>query len=419
MPTCDPFLIVGASTRAAAFSAIRSGMQTQTADLFSDWDLKQHCLAFQIPSSEYPHGLHDLFCRIKPTTWMYTGALENYPTLIDQLASKSRLIGNPGYVLRRARDPFLVRDTLQKAAIPHLEVTTPKDAHNQEGLWLLKPFRSAGGSHIQFLDQVISPQLHNVSRNTTRSIRRPLFCQKWLSGPSVTAIYLSSLEQVQLIGVTKQLVGERSFHARSFSYCGSIGPLPLEASLSDKFLVLGNTLSRTFGLRGVWGLDCVLSNSTPYAIEINPRWSASLEVIERALNLDLFTLHVNACEQASHSVAFDQNENTHANPLLQSSSYTNNLVGTAPCVGKAILYADRDRIAPEPSAWFRLFDLKYPQMKTTTNYNTFPYAADIPNKGELIRQGQPMLTLMVAGNTVKLAEKRLQHTARMLYERTF
>lgn len=413
MPTCGPFLIVGASARAAAFSAIRSGMQTETVDLFSDWDLKQHCLTFQIPSSEYPHGLHDFFCRIKPTTWMYTGALENYPTLIDQLASKSRLIGNPGYVLRRARDPFLVQDTLQKAAIPYLEVTTPKNAQNQEGQWLMKPFRSGGGSHIQFLDEVVSPRLNNVSHPN------PLFCQKWLSGPSVTAIYLSSLNQVQLIGVTKQLVGERSFHARSFSYCGSIGPLPLEENLSDKFLVLGNTLSRTFGLRGIWGLDCVLSNSTPYAIEINPRWSASLEVIERALNLDVFTQHVNACEQASHSVAFAQNVNSHANPLLQPSSFTNNLVRTTPCVGKAILYADRDRVAPEPSAWFRTFDLKYPETKTTTNYNIFPYVADIPNKGELLRQGQPMLTLMVAGNTLKLVEKRLQHIARVLYEQTF
>ena len=135
MPTCGPFLIVGASARAAAFSALRSGMQTQTVDLFSDWDLKQHCRSFQIPPNEYPYGLYDLFCRIKPTTWMYTGALENYPTLIDQLASKSRLIGNPGYVLRRARDPFLIQDTLQKAALPYLEVTTPKNAQHQGRQW--------------------------------------------------------------------------------------------------------------------------------------------------------------------------------------------------------------------------------------------------------------------------------------------
>ena len=417
MPTCGPFLIVGASARAAAFSALRSGMQTQTVDLFSDWDLKQHCRSFQIPPSEYPYGLHDLFCRIKPTTWMYTGALENYPTLIDQLASKSRLIGNPGYVLRRARDPFLIQDTLQKAALPYLEVTTPKNAQHQGRQWLLKPFRSGGGSHIQFLDEVVSPRLNNISHNKARY---PLFCQKWFSGPSVTAIYLSSLNQVQLIGVTKQLVGERNFHARPFSYCGSIGPLPLEASLSDKLLVLGNTLSHTFVLRGIWGLDCVLSNSTPYAIEINPRWSASLEVIERALNLDVFTQHVNACEQASHSVAFPQNENSHANSSLQPSSYASNLMRTTACVGKAILYADRDRFAPEPSAWFRTCGLKYPATKTTrTNYSTFPYAADIPNKGELIRQGQPMLTLRVAANTLKLAEKRLQRTARLLYEQTF
>ena len=30
-----------------------------------------------------------------------------------------------------------------------------------------------------------------------------------------------------------------------------------------------------------------------------------------------------------------------------------------------------------------------------------------------------MLTLMVAANTLKLAEKRLQRTARLLYEQTF
>src|SRR3954471_8212952 len=100
----SPLAIVGASTRAAASSAVRAGFQPLAADLFADADLRQIATATRI--SPYPEGFADWLRTIEPPGWMYTGALENHPDLIDQLAWIAPLWGNPGEVLARVRSPW-------------------------------------------------------------------------------------------------------------------------------------------------------------------------------------------------------------------------------------------------------------------------------------------------------------------------
>ncbi len=92
--------IVGASTRSAAASALRAGFQPITADLFADADLRAIATATRI--SPYPEGLVDWLRAVEPPAWMYTGALENHPELVDQMAWIAPLWGNPGDVLTRA-----------------------------------------------------------------------------------------------------------------------------------------------------------------------------------------------------------------------------------------------------------------------------------------------------------------------------
>src|SRR5207249_9264748 len=80
--------------------------------------------------------------------------------------------------------------------------------------------------------------------------------------------------------VTRQLVGEPWLHAAPFHYCGSIGPLPLSESLWRKFWRIGTVLAKAFRLRGLFGVDCVLRDGIPWPVEVNPRYPASVEVLE-------------------------------------------------------------------------------------------------------------------------------------------
>src|SRR5687768_8535892 len=99
MPHHDPLAIVGASARSAAASAVRAGFQPITADLFADADLRRIATATRI--SPYPEGILDWLRTMQPPAWMYTGALENHPELVDQMAWVAPLWGNPGEVLTR------------------------------------------------------------------------------------------------------------------------------------------------------------------------------------------------------------------------------------------------------------------------------------------------------------------------------
>ena len=98
-------LIFGASTRAAAFSALRAGLRPWCADLFADVDLRARCDTFRLRSGGYPQEFVELANQELPGPWMYTGALENWPRLIARLASRRGLWGNGANPLAMARSP--------------------------------------------------------------------------------------------------------------------------------------------------------------------------------------------------------------------------------------------------------------------------------------------------------------------------
>ena len=76
---------------------------------------------------------------------------------------------------------------------------------------------------------------------------------------------------------------------------------------------------------GVNGIDFVARDASLYAIEVNPRWSASMELVERAYGLSMFGAHAAACT-AGALPAFD---------LARARR-------RAGAIGKAVVFARRD-----------------------------------------------------------------------------
>ena len=145
----ERLMIFGASTRAAAQSAVRAGFRPLCADHFADEDLFE--LAEVLPISRYPRGLveaaknveqseartvgrghfgrgptvrehsrdHDSSASLAHATaqvpWIYTGALENHPRLLKKLTALQPLYGNAVDVVTRVRDPFRLARVLTSA----------------------------------------------------------------------------------------------------------------------------------------------------------------------------------------------------------------------------------------------------------------------------------------------------------------
>lgn len=368
----EVLVIVGASVRAAAFSALRAGLQPWCVDLFADADLVSRCPVRRLPRSDYPHALPRIVEQAPAGPWMYTGALENYPHIVHAIAGQRPLWGNDADVLARVRSPRFLRELLTSAGLPSPELRLPEDGPPPHGRWLVKPIAGAGGSGIR---------IHDPTPHTPRA-GRALYWQEFILGEARAAIYVGDGTKARLLGVTRQLVGEDWLHAASFHYCGSIGPLTLATGERRAFEQLGDTLAAGCGLRGLFGVDCVMRDGLPWTVEVNPRYTASVEVLEHALQIQAL-----------------------ASPECQRGPALALGAGRAHrrIVGKAILFASQATIFPERGPWDAALQ--------ATSADDLPAYADIPSSGETIAVGKPILTFFSQAETTTACLERLRAIA--------
>ncbi len=259
-------LVVGASVRSLAWSARRAGFLPIGLDLFGDQDLLAVGPAQQIGARDYPLGLEALAASYPDgISCVYSGALENHPGLVDALSRQRPLWGISGKALRAARDPVRVATALRDAGLPAPEVRLEPVGLPRDGRWVQKPRASAGGRRIEVW----------VSGSTR--FEEPSYFQQRLFGDTFSAVYLAREDLVELLGVTVQLMGRGG---SEFAYQGSCGPVALTPRIRRVFEKLGSVLASELGLAGVFGLDTVIHEGEPWVVEINPRYSASVEVLE-------------------------------------------------------------------------------------------------------------------------------------------
>jgi predicted ATP-grasp superfamily ATP-dependent carboligase len=383
VPPGECLLIVGASARAAAFSALRAGLRPECADLFADADLAARCAVRRVDPKQYPQGFADLPLLQSSGPWLYTGGLENHPDVVEAMADRRQpLWGNPAPVLRRVRSPFEVRAVLRGAGLPCPEVWQGESPPPPDGHWLVKPLAGAGGSGVRLWG------------GPARSLPgRPAYWQEFIEGEAGAAVYVGDGETATLLGVTRQLVGEAWLHANRFAYCGSVGPMSLRAVERRAFEDIGSALVRGFGMRGLFGVDCVTRDGAAYPVEVNPRYTSSVEVIEYATRTPALALHRRVFEP-------------------QAALPPPRRVASA-VVGKAILFARRPFRFPAQGPWRSAVGT------VRARLGGMPAFADIPHEGEPLAEGKPVLSFFAGASTVARCLGALRQTAADLDRRLF
>jgi uncharacterized protein len=377
--TEEYLLIFGASTRAAAFSALRAGLRPWCADLFADRDLRERCPVIQLPRVAYPRGFLRLARRVEPGPWMYTGGLENRPALVRQIAGLRPLWGNDAEALRRSRSPLFVTALLDAAglACPRSSILASPDRR-----WLVKPLAGSGGAGIRFTTGDQQPEQG-----------KSVYYQEYIEGEPVAAVYAADEQAVTLLGVSQQLVGEEWLHAARFRYCGSVGPVEIPAATRQTLQQVGRVLARECFLRGLFGVDSILRDGVPWLVEVNPRYTASVEVLEYATGASLLPWHRHAFET------------TAVRPALVPGP-------SKDILGKAVYFAPGDLSFPHEGPWMAAVSRdRNPNLQELTGLPAF---ADIPDPGQRIAAGRPVLTFFARASTPAACWEALRRTAREL-----
>jgi len=234
------------------------------------------------------------------------------------------------------------------------ETILPRDGRrlDDKRRWLKKPLRSGGGHGVAFYqgDKFAGHQF---------------MLQEYIPGRPCSASFVANGRACVLLGISEQLVGMHQFGSYDFRYCGNI--LPIRAASDSGALAavleqaeqLAAHVTHRYGLVGVNGIDFILQDRQVWPIEINPRYSASMELIEQAYDLPVFDLHARAVLEGELP-DFD----------LRAE------ISDRAFFGKAILYAEKAAVAPDTSRW-RSRGIR-----------------DIPATGERLLRNGPVCTIL-------------------------
>ncbi len=277
----SPIILLGASIRALAASAARAGIAARGADLFADCDTQALLDVHQ--ARQFPSDLIAYAAKSPHSPWIYTGGLENYPEHIQHLAKSHPLLGNEREVLLQVRDIARIRRWAAAAGLSATRAYAPENA--DDALALVKSSQSSGGLGVQ------------LYRGQPLAAGQRLEC--WEAGQAGSAAFLSSphpTPRCSLLGASWQIAAHSSSAGPvRFQYGGSVGPAKLPAPWPAKLVDFGDLVTRETGIVGLWGVDYIYTPASMTVLEINPRWTASMELFELLTGASLLPLHIEAC----------------------------------------------------------------------------------------------------------------------------
>jgi predicted ATP-grasp superfamily ATP-dependent carboligase len=172
-----------------------------------------------------------------------------------------------------------------------------------------------------------------------------------------------------------------------YRYVGSIAS-SADASWHDakahaRWQHIGASISRQFGLRGLFGIDAVVTGRGEFSeitpIEVNPRYTASVELLERATGFAAIARHCDAfagreCDKGSIWRAL------------------------RPFLGKLVVYS------PATFVIDRAFEQRIDEMNRDVDY---PMITDIPWPGTSVQSGEPVVTIHAAAESLEELARQL------------
>lgn len=362
MPT---WLLVGASVRALAASAARcrAAPRLVAVDLFGDRDLR--ALAEWHPPADAARrptlrGCVSTAARVVAAggidAVVPAGGMEHHAAPLARAVGPVPVLASDPRAVAAVRDPGRLFAAARAAGLPYPRTWLPPDRVPADaGPCLLKPRRGGGGRGIR-------------PWRPGRPVPRGAVVQARAGGVPVGAAAAGDGRGARLLGVALGLAGP-ALGAPPFAYAGSlVGPVlgGATAAVGRAAEAAVDRLAAAFALSGLFGVDFLLDGARLLLVEVNPRYTASMELIEAATGDPLLDLHLDGVGGRLPD----------APPLWRR-------LLEGPVVGKGVVYASRPARAPDTSPWL------------AAGWR------DVPPSGAALPAGDPVCSVFAAGRDVE------------------
>ncbi|MEA2074390.1 MAG: ATP-grasp domain-containing protein [Euryarchaeota archaeon] len=288
-------LAVGYSVRHIVCSGSRAGYEMYAADAFGDVDTKR-CAKRYFPLD--PLQLHAEIKNLKEEIDRVDGLIigsgfENADFSFLKEADRRKILGNVPDKTKEVSNKAWLSSRLDDLGIPHPLTYTGREiaerierAEHFRYPVVAKPAYGGGGT-ANFLCR--------TERELIRwAAQLPDFLyQGYIKGQHASVSTISTKRAAMSVCLNEQLIGVDSLFAPGlFVYCGNISPFVTK--FSDGTCEIAEELTSELGLIGSNGVDFVITDDSSFVIEVNARLQGSLDTVERSTGLNMVDAHMKA-----------------------------------------------------------------------------------------------------------------------------
>ncbi len=268
-------LVAGYTTRHVAASAARAGYEVYAVDHFCDQDLlwcTKDVLAFD-ELKELPFAISEMLDRHAVDMVITTSGAE--------LLEIPKRFGTSPEVAARFMDKGKTQEFFESIGVP-----VPRVLADGEYPAMMKTRGGAGGWRNAI-----------VRSDAERAVweefveHEPSLAQEVIEGQPASVSCIGTGTAARAIAANEQIL--RGGTSCAYAFSGSV--TPCTHPLAERMKELAERIVAASGCVGSVGVDFVLTDSEAYAIEVNPRFQGTVETVEAATGLNLFSLHVDAC----------------------------------------------------------------------------------------------------------------------------
>lgn len=345
-------LVAGFSTRHVCQSAHRAGHQVYAVDHFCDRDLDWYTDACQrFEELDEVSDCIDTMARLHRCDLLVaTSGAESMDTPLPRAGTRSDIAAQ-----------FMDKCRTQEF-FEELDIPVPPRAAPGDYPAMIKPLQGAGG----WRNAVVSTgEERRAWEEAWEGI--PYVLQQYRPGRPVSVSCIAGGGRAQAIAVNEQFLREDEDAA--FGFSGSVTPA-LSHPFTSRLIDRAERAAAASGCIGSVGVDFVCDGDEAWAIEINPRFQATVDTVELATGVNLFDLHLDACRGR-----------------IPGSMPPARFVGI-----RRIIFSDRDLVVRSDLAPLA------------------PGVADIPRVGTEIEAGHAVVSVLARGLSREDAFRALENT---------